>query len=299
MSKETKRLGKGIEALFTANTDLNLRDIADTLEQIEGYQIKGIMMDSLRANPYQPRKTFDEIALNELADSIREHGIIQPIVVRKSLFGYDILAGERRFRAAKLAGLTEIPAVIKAFTDEAMMELAILENIQREDLNIIEEARGYETLIQQLDWTQQVLAQRMGKSRVHVTNVLRLLKLPPEIQTMLETKELSMGHAKVLLGLEENLMFEIAQQSVSQKLSVRQTEKIVQQFKNRAGTSLPQTPENREQKPKKDIELSFVEGQLIQYLSTKVDITNKKIIIDYAGDTELNRILGIIGMLNE
>lgn len=298
MSKDTKRLGKGIEALFSSNMDLDIGDIADTLEEIDGYQIREIGLDKMRANPYQPRKTFDETALNELAMSIKEHGIIQPIVVRKSLFGYDILAGERRYRAAKIAGMDSVPVVIKNFDEEAMMELAVLENIQREDLNIIEEAKGYEMLLDKLGWTQQVLADRMGKSRVHVTNVVRLLKLPTKVQDLLEKQTITMGHAKVLIGLEDELIYDITDTIVKENLSVRETERIAQRLKETPKQEVKTTEEKQNEMPaKKDVELSFVEGQLIQYLGTKVDITNKKIMIDYQGDAELNRILEVIGLL--
>ncbi len=298
MSKDTKRLGKGIEALFSSNMDLDVGDIADTLEEIDGYQIREIGLEKMRANPYQPRKTFDETALNELAMSIKEHGIIQPIVVRKSLFGYDILAGERRFRAAKIAGMDSVPVVIKNFDEEAMMELAVLENIQREDLNIIEEAKGYEMLLDKLGWTQQVLADRMGKSRVHVTNVVRLLKLPTKVQDLLEKQTITMGHAKVLIGLEDELIYDITDTIVKDNLSVRETERIAQRLKETPKREVKQPVEKQNEVPaKKDVELSFVEGQLIQYLGTKVDITNKKIMIDYQGDAELNRILEVIGLL--
>lgn len=298
MSKDTKRLGKGIEALFSSNMDLDVGDIADTLEEIDGYQIREIGLDKMRANPYQPRKTFDETALNELAMSIKEHGIIQPIVVRKSLFGYDILAGERRYRAAKIAGMDSVPVVIKNFDEEAMMELAVLENIQREDLNIIEEAKGYEMLLDKLGWTQQVLADRMGKSRVHVTNVVRLLRLPTKVQDLLEKQTITMGHAKVLIGLEDELIYDITDAIVKDNLSVRETERIAQRIKETPKQEVNPTEEKQNEMPeKKDVELSFVEGQLIQYLGTKVDITNRKIMIDYQGDAELNRILEVIGLL--
>ncbi|GBU10666.1 stage 0 sporulation protein J [Erysipelotrichaceae bacterium] len=296
-SKDTKRLGKGIEALFSSNTDLDIADVVDTIERTDGYQIREIELAKLRANPYQPRKNFDASALNELSLSIQEHGIIQPLIVRKSIFGFDILAGERRFRAAQLAGLSTVPVVVKDFDDESMMELAILENIQREDLNIMEEARAYNSLIERLHWTQQILADRMGKSRAHITNVLRLLKLPETIQNFLEKEELTMGHAKVLLGLESSDSLELANQAISEKLSVREIEKLAQQKKNMTMNSSEKKQVKPKKRVEKDVELAYVENQLIQYLSTKVDISNEKIIIDYVGNEELNRILEVIGLL--
>lgn len=227
MSKE-KRLGQGIEALFSSNVDLDLADLVDEIEKVDGYQIMDVNIDQLTANPYQPRKNFDEEALSELADSIKEHGVIQPLVVRKTSKGYDILAGERRFRASKLAGLDTVPVVEKDFDDHAMMELAILENIQREDLDIIEEANGYQMLLDKFKWTQKQLADRMGKSRAHITNTLRLLSLPQKVQELLMQGELTMGHTKVLVGMEPDEINFVVKEILDKALSVRQTEQLVE-----------------------------------------------------------------------
>lgn len=287
-----KRLGKGIEALFSANSDLDLTTMVNEIEETDNYQIREINIKKLRPNPYQPRKEFDEEALEELAQSIREHGVIQPIVVRKSSFGYDILAGERRYRAAKLAQLEKIPAVIKNFSDDAMMELAILENIQRENLNILEEAQGYQALLEKFNWTQQQLAERMGKSRSHITNILRLLDLPDSVQQMLLANKITMGHTKVLIGLPEERMIEIANDIITQDLSVRATETLVKAEKSmkdkgdKKQTAKPSTD---------DIELRFVEERLIEYLGTKVTLNNKKLIINFDDTTTLNHILEKIG----
>lgn len=291
MSKDTKRLGKGIEALFTANTDLDLSEMVASIETAEGYTIKEVPLEKLRANPFQPRKNFDEDTLNELAESIREHGIIQPLVVRKSTFGYDILAGERRFRAAKLAGLSEVPVVEKDFDDKQMMELAILENIQREDLDIIEEAKGYEALISNFAWTQQVLAERMGKSRSHVTNTLRLLTLPAYIQKLLVEKKLTMGHAKVLVGLEPKITEVIIETVLSKELSVRATEELVARYRNQEEGS----EENTVKKEQKDTDTAHVEKELTEYLGLKTQISAKKLTINFSDIAELNQFLERIG----
>lgn len=297
MSDKTsnKRLGKGIEALFSANSDLDLTELVNEIEETENYQVKEINLKKLRANPYQPRKEFEEEALNELSQSIKEHGVIQPIVVRKSSFGYDILAGERRFRAAKMANLETIPAVVKNFSDNAMMELALLENIQREDLNIIEEARGYQSLLETFTWTQKELATRMGKSRSHVTNILRLLELPESVQQLLLDKKITMGHTKILLGLEEAEIIALANQIVADDLSVRAAEKLVQQAKTPKQSAKKVEAEN----DKHAIERAYVAERLIEYLGTKVELTNKKLVVNFADDNELNRILTLIGFNGE
>lgn len=291
MSKENKRLGKGIEALFSANNDLNLDDIVESVGQTSGYQIKNLTLEKIRPNPFQPRKTFAIQQLEELAQSIKEHGILQPIVVRKSEFGYDILAGERRYRAAQMINLSHIPAVIKDFDDVAMMELALLENIQREDLNIIEQAQGYQMLLDKCQWTQQTLATRMGKSRSHITNILRLLDLPMKVQEYLLTNQITMGHAKILTGLSESEVYAILDRIIEEDLSVRATEQLVQGYKQQPIKTTKATTNKNDD----NVEYRFVEEQLIQYLGTKVDLGSKKMVIHYETINELNDILEKIG----
>jgi ParB-like partition proteins len=294
MSNKNKRLGKGIEALFTSNTDLSFDDMVDTMvneiEDIDGYQTLLIEIERLRVNPFQPRKNFEQGPLLELSESIKEHGIIQPLVVRKSDFGYDILAGERRFRAAKLAGLTSVPAVVKSFNDAEMMELAILENIQREDLNVLEEAAGYQLLMEKFNWTQQVLAKRMGKSRSHITNTLRLQTLPKKIQDLLIQRKLTMGHTKPLVGLDEDRAIELAEIIVASELSVREAEKLVNTYKTKK-------PAKIKEQEVVDVELEHIEERLVHFFGSKVSLGRKKIVIDYANTEELNRILEKIGMI--
>lgn len=185
-----KGLGKGINALFN-QVDLS----EETVEEIK--------IADLRPNPYQPRKHFDDEALAELKESVLQHGILQPLIVRKSLKGYDIVAGERRFRAAKLAGLDTVPAIVRELSEALMREIALLENLQREDLSPLEEAQAYDSLLKHLDLTQEQLAKRLGKSRPHIANHLRLLTLPENIQQLIAEGTLSMGHGRTLLGLKK------------------------------------------------------------------------------------------------
>ena len=205
METKKRALGRGLEELFN-NENLNLNQIEETIyETAQSDEIVEIELDSLRVNPYQPRKVFDETALKELADSIKEHGVFQPIIVKKSIKGYEIIAGERRVRASKLAGKTTIPAIIRDFSDEQMMEIALLENLQRENLTSIEEAEAYHMMLEKLHLTQEELATKVGKSRSHITNILGLLRLPNTVQSMINSSQISMGHARILSKLEELL----------------------------------------------------------------------------------------------
>lgn len=212
-----KRLGKGLGALLP---DIDVQE-SDAVNEVP--------LEELRPNPYQPRKHFDPEALQELVSSIKEHGIVQPIVVRKSIRGYEIVAGERRFRAAKEAGLSKVPVVVREFSDDRMMEIALIENLQREDLNPLEVAMAYQKLMTHFSLTQEELAARVGKSRPHVTNFLRLLQLPPEIQEDVSRGTLSMGHARALLGLKDrDLQKKLAEKVKKEGASVRQLEEWVQ-----------------------------------------------------------------------
>lgn len=197
-----KALGKGLEQLFNSEQlDFSSfeHEIVTTTPESE---VKEINIDEIRSNPYQPRIHFDEIALKELADSIKEHGVFEPIIVKKSIKGYELVAGERRTKASKLAGLDKIPAIVKDFDDQAMMEIALLENIQREDLSPIEEAQAYKNFMIKTNMTQEELAARFGKSRSHITNLLGLLSLPEDVQEDLIKGNISMSHARVLSKLE-------------------------------------------------------------------------------------------------
>ena len=206
-NKNNARLGKGLSSIFGQDVSKVLDDIQNGDMEVERQEQSKIPVDEIRPNPYQPRKVFNDEALKELSSSIKQHGVFTPILVKKSIQGYDLIAGERRLRASKLAGLKDIPAIIVDFDDQEMMEIALLENIQREDLNVIEEAKAYEKLIQRLGYTQEQLAHRVGKSREHITNLLRLLKLPEDVQEYVVSKQLSMGHVRALLGLKTCLLY--------------------------------------------------------------------------------------------
>lgn len=281
-----KALGKGLEQLFS-NEVINFNkfetEIVDEGKTNGG--ITEISLDEIRSNPYQPRVIFDDASLEELASSIKEHGIIQPIIVKKSIKGYELVAGERRTRAARLAGLKMIPAIIKDFNDVEMMEIALIENIERENLNPIEEARGYESIIKINNITQEELAHKFSKSRSYITNMLGLLNLPESTIKLVEKKELSMGHARALSKLEdENKINELAYKIVREGLSVRDTEKLIN------AENIPKK-HNINRVPSFDIKFSIYENLCREKLGVKVKINNKKIEIPYKDDEELTRIL--------
>ena len=215
--------GKGLDNIFNVNVEKFLDDIQNNAQDAPGRKEIEIPISEIRPNPYQPRKEFEPQALNELADSIRQHGIFTPLLVRKSkISGFDLITGERRLRAAKIAGLETVPAISVDFTDDEMMEISVLENIQREDLNPIEEAAAYESLVKNLGYTQEKLAQRVGKSREYCANMLRLLKLPQTVQKMVTDKKLTMGHVRPLLALkDDDQMYEAARTVLEKKMSVR------------------------------------------------------------------------------
>ena len=292
MNDKRKALGKGLEQLFN-DEGLNFDTIENSIieEAKTNDQIVEIDLSELRANPYQPRKNFDEEALNELASSIKEHGVFQPIIVKKSIKGYEIIAGERRFRASKLAGMQTIPAIVKDFSDEEMMQIALLENLQRENLTSIEEAKAYKSIIESMNITQDELAKKVGKSRSHVTNILGLLKLPASVQDMVLYNKLSMGHARVLSKLDDPKIIEdLAQRVITEDLSVRKLESIV--YDN----------EEKEVKTKKNTnnEYKYMENFLKEKLGTNVKINNNKISIKFSNVQDLNRILEIMNIdINE
>ena len=292
MNDKRKAWGRGLEQLFN-DEGLNFDTIENSIieEAKTNDQIVEIDLSELRANPYQPRKNFDEEALNELASSIKEHGVFQPIIVKKSIKGYEIIAGERRFRASKLAGMQTIPAIVKDFSDEEMMQIALLENLQRENLTSIEEAKAYKSIIESMNITQDELAKKVGKSRSHVTNILGLLKLPASVQDMVLYNKLSMGHARVLSKLNNPKTIEdLAQRVITEDLSVRKLESLV--YDN----------EEKEVKTKKSSnnEYKYMENFLKEKLGTNVKINNNKISIKFSNVQDLNRILEIMNIdINE
>jgi len=281
-----KALGKGLEQLFS-NEVINFnnfeKEIVDEGKTSGG--ITEIPLDEIRSNPYQPRVIFDSSALEELSNSIKEHGVIQPIIVKKSIKGYELVAGERRTRAARLAGLKTIPAIIKEFNDVEMMEIALIENIERENLNPIEEAKAYDNILRINNITQEELARKFAKSRSYITNMLGLLNLPETTIKLVESKELSMGHARALSKLEnEDKINELALRIVREGLSVRDTEKLI---------SLAGLPKkhNITRNSTFDIKYSIYENIAREKLGVKVKINNKKIEIPYKDDEQLTRIL--------
>ncbi|RSL29066.1 ParB/RepB/Spo0J family partition protein [Salibacterium salarium] len=275
-------LGRGLNAFFPEESNGE-----DTV-------VDDVKIKDLRPNPYQPRKSFTEEAIEELRDSIIEHGILQPLIVRKSIKGYEIVVGERRFRAAKAAGWTTVPAVVKDLSDEKLMEVALIENLQRENLNPLEEAKAYEKLMKYLSVTQDELSKRLGKSRPHIANHLRLLQLSPTVQKKIAGKDISMGHGRALLGLhDKSKADEIVEKIEKESLNVRQTEEMVQQWNNQ---STPQSKNKSTEKP--SVFIQSKEEELRSYFGTSVSIKKGKkkgkIEIEFLTDDDLQRILELL-----
>lgn len=288
VNKNSKGLGRGIDALFSEYSDL---DKIDVLSE----RVQEINLEEIRPNPYQPRKIFDEEALDELARSIKQSGVFQPIILRESTMkGYEIIAGERRFRASKLAGKTTIPAIIREFDEEKMMEVAVLENLQREDLTSLEEAEAYNMLMKKLKLTQEEVAARLGKSRPYIANYLRLLGLPEVVKQMLQVNEISMGQARTLLGLKDKKQIvKLAKKVMKENLTVRQLEQLVAKM-NHPKEQIEQ-PEKTAKKP---YYIRESEERLMDKFGTSVKIHEKdkkgKIEIEYLSTEDLTRILDVL-----
>lgn len=293
MPKAKQRgLGKGLNSIFGQDVEQYLDDIQNNAAEAPGRREVELPIEEIRPSPYQPRKEFDKKALEELSESIKTHGIFTPLLVRKSVSGYDLITGERRLRAAKMAGLKTVPAIQVEFTEEQMMEIAILENVQREDLNPIEEAAAYESLIQKLGYTQEKLAERVGKSREYCANIMRLLKLPEDVQSMVVNKQLTMSHVRPLLSLnDEEEIYEAAEKIKKNKMSVREVEAYVRDV-NGGGQKKPK-------KKEKDPMIRDLEIQLSEKLGTQVVFSKKSFTISYHDTDDLNRILELIGCLDE
>lgn len=291
MDQKKKALGKGLEQLFSSEVldfDSFESNIMDSATESD---IKQILLSDIRTNPYQPRKAFNQEALQELAESIKNYGVFQPIIVKKSIKGYDLIAGERRLRASKLAGMEKIPAIVKDFTDDEMREIALLENIQREDLTAIELAWAYKGIIDSLHIRQEDLAVKLGKSRSSVTNTLGLLRLPRNVQDMILNNKISMGHARVLSKLDDlEQIKDYANKIVEENLSVRDLENLTnnEDIKRKL-------PVIRKAKSK-DNQYGYIENELKEFLGTKVKIENKKISISFENSNDLNRILEIMNI---
>jgi len=279
-----KGLGKGLNALF--------KEEAGKDEKVQEISIKEI-----RPNPYQPRKVFQKEAIEELKLSILEHGILQPIILRKTIKGYEIVVGERRFRAAKEAKLEKVPAVVRDLNEQQMMELAILENLQREDLNPIEEGSAYQTLMEKLQITQEQLAKRLGKSRPHLANHIRLLSLPPKIQQHISDGKISMGHGRALLGLrKKDQLPALVDKILKEGLNVRQLEQLIQQMNE----IVPR--ETKKEKETKDVFIRERETSLRERFGTTVNIKQSKnkgkIEIEFFSKDDLERILELLDLQN-
>lgn len=287
METKRKALGKGLEQLFT-NERIDFDNFEKGLvEESRPNEIREIKLDEIRSNPYQPRKVFDDEALQELASSIKEHGVVQPVIVKKSIKGYELVAGERRTRACRLAGLKTVPAVVKDFNDQEMMEIALIENIQRENLNPIEEAMAYDAIIHGYNLTQEDVAKKFGKSRTYITNLLGLLKLPEETRRFVEEKKLSMSHARALSKLEDkDEINRLASKIVDEGLNVRTIENIARDINNPKKLTLPHKGFNSK--------YSIYEDLMREKIGTKVKITNKKIEIPFSSTKELEKILEIL-----
>lgn len=290
MKNKIGGLGKGLGALLP-ELDVNEED-----------HISSVSVVDLRPNPYQPRRVFDEEKLKELAESIHQQGIIQPLIVRRSeVRGYDIVAGERRFRAAQMAGLSEVPAVVRDLTDVQLMEIAVIENLQREDLNAIEIAEAYANLMAKCDLTQEDLAVKVGQSRSHVANVLRLLQLPTEIQEHVSRGTISMGHARALLAVDgAQKQKELADLAVREGYSVRDLENIIY---NPPKSVSRETKTKQNRRDNRNPVYTHYEEQFRERLGTSVRIhkgkTRGKIEIEYFSDDDLERILNIMGVQPE
>ena len=287
--KNRKSLGRGLDSILQSpETDITSRDISGDF--VAG-AIAEIDINQIETNPFQPRTEFDETALRELAQSIKEQGVIQPVTVRKLGYNkYQLISGERRLRASKMAGLTKIPAFIRVANDEQMLELALIENIHRENLNAIEVAISYQRLIDECNLTQEEVSEKVGKSRSAVANFLRLLKLPPEIQLAIRDGHISMGHARALINInskEEQL--KLLQQIIMEEMSVRQTEELADKAKN---------PEAKERKQTNFIPEHFKSKikTLSQTLNTKVKVKRNlsgqgSVVIDFKDEDEFDRIM--------
>jgi ParB family chromosome partitioning protein len=285
MANKKKGLGRGIDALF---------DVPDFEEEVRNNdeRVELIDLTDIRPNPYQPRRHFDEDALNELAASIKVSGVLQPIILRKSsVKGYEIIAGERRFRASKLAGKDSIPAIVRELNEEVMMQVAILENLQREDLTSLEEAEAYNMMMDKLSMTQEMVAERLGKSRSYIANHLRLLSLPEEVKKLVQEGKLSNGQARTLLGLKDKSKIKkLARRAVKEKLTVRQLEHLVAESNQN-----PKKDGNKDNAPVKSVYIRKSEELLTDKFGTSVIIREKgekgKIEIEYVSPDDLNRIL--------
>ena len=282
MASKRKALGKGLSALITEEFD-----------KIDENSIVNIGVDLIKSNPLQPRKNFDEEKIDELSKSIERHGVIQPVIVKKSGKHYQLIAGERRWRASRQAGLKEIPSIVRDIDNRSQEEIALIENIQREDLNPIDEAVAYKVVMDRYEITQEEVSSMVGKSRVYVTNIMRLLKLPDYVQKYIMNGDMTTGHGKAVTGLGEDEIKTVTDRILKEELSVRQTEKIVRDLKNSM-----RDQDRKKRKNEKEPNILHIEEVLMNELGTKVEINKRKksgkIQLFFSNDDELQRILNII-----
>ena len=288
METKRKALGKGLEQLFS-NEVIDFDNFEKKIvNETKDSDIVEIPLTEIRSNPYQPRKEFDEKSLSEFAESIKEHGVIQPIIVKKSIKGYEIIAGERRTRASKMAGKTTIPAIIREFTDQEMMEIALIENIQREDLNPMEEAEALAKIIETSQITQEEASKKFGKSRSYITNILGLLSLPEKTKKYVREGKITMGHARVLSKLsDEEQINSLADLIIEEGLSVRETENLTR------NSDMPKKNKIKRE-PVYNARHTIYESIMRERIGTKVKIGTKKIEIPYDSDNDLDIILDIL-----
>lgn len=283
--KDNEKLGKGLEALFGGNVVDIINEIENNASEEEIVQIP---LNKISPNPYQPRKIFDEDKLKELAESIKNHGVFTPIIVKKSSSGYNIVAGERRYRASQIANLDTIPAIVVDLDENIIMEIALVENIQREGLNPLEEAKALKLIMEKNNYTQEDISKKLGKSRSHIANTLRLLTLNQKVQDLLLNAQITMGHAKILIGLDENIIDEVVTLILKDKLNVRDTENLVNKLKNQK--------ESKTNTKSKTLEFEQIEKKIREKFGTKVKISDKNISIKFENKDDLNRILDILNI---
>ena len=292
MDNKRRALGRGLEELFSSET-IDFEKIEEKIvESTPKEEIVEISVDALRSNPYQPRKVFDEEKLQELSASIKEFGIFQPVIVKKSIKDYEIIAGERRVKAARMAGLATVPCIVRDFNDEEMMQIALIENLQRENLNAIEEANAYKKLIEALGVTQEVLATKLGKSRSHVTNMLGLLSLPTEVKDLISDNQISMSHARILSKIDGNeKVIRLANKVINENINVRELEELASD-----STFTKRNVQHTTFREKRSDEHSYIENMICEKLGTKVRIKNRKLEITFTNINDLNRILEIMNI---
>ena len=286
-----RALGKGLEELFNAEVldfdSLEEKIVTETPKE----EIVEINLDELRSNPYQPRKVFDEDALRELSESIKQHGVFQPIIVKRSIKGYEIIAGERRVKASRMAGLSTVPAIVRDFNDTEMMEIALLENLQREDLNPFEEANAYVKIMEAKNLTHDELAKALGKSQSYITNTIGLLRLPDEIRDLVVNGKLSMTHARILSKMSDrNTIAMLAERIIKENLSVRDLEEIAK------GNNINKIVKVNRKVKESDLEYKYAEELLCEKLDSKVRVYKNKIEVKFSNTEDLNRILDILNI---